>query len=599
MLIVILLTQEERARIECFVVVFVIEDRGALKKYGSYGSTYTTSLLEIVKRRSVISSGFIIIEDKEQDQSIKELAKMSHKSYSAEEIEQYLIHQIRNNATLNNVMNESTPPNSGNRRNPNHSGLYMDEIERCSDFSTVSATPAGGNHGRHYRNIRRPIVMFMMGVLFTAAIIAIAVVVGKKNTAVAHPSWIDDAKVAEPQLTTPHVPATVDPSENEAKNKPQEDDFVEDDLDFDDEMVCVPDIKLHQELYSESIPVIASDSETIVVKHGKKLNFYEQDRTQSHAYMTLPQTHARSVNSYEPEDLTLAIHGSTSIIGDYQRDEDTGAVYVMEDNGQGERTTTQVIVAPDDVDDGGMFGFSVDIFKDRLITGAPFAYADDSGAAYIYARTDEGTWELEFIFPPPENDGPEDDFTMFGESVAIHNDRAAVSGYNEFDQVTVFIYEYDEVSDSWIEIDDVIVDKNCRNCRDVGVSVSFRDDGGLFISYPRKNEVSYLVPQNGGDYELVQKIYVDEDGDLDMDQVEVGGELMVVGVTDEFGTNVVYVYSQSNDDDNWVKVDEIELPSNENFDPDEDFIDLALSSSNLIVNYGDDKLIWYTLDGCQ
>jgi hypothetical protein len=289
-------------------------------------------------------------------------------------------------------------------------------------------------------------------------------------------------------------------------------------------------------------------------------------------------------------------------MGDYQRDDDTGAVYVMEDNGEGERTTTQVIVAPDDVDDEGMFGFSVDIFKDRFIVGAPFAYADDAGAAYIYARTDEGTWELESIFPPSEIDGPEDDFTMFGESVAIHNNRAAVSGYNEFDEVTVFIYEYDEASDSWEEIDDVIVDKNCHNCKGVGVSVSFRNDGGLFISYPRKNEVSYLVPtslKNGGDYALVQKIYVDEDGDVDMDQVEVGGELMVVGVTDEFDTNLVYVYSQSDDDDKWVKVDEIELPPNENFDPDEDFIDLALSSSNLIVNYGDDKLIWYTFDGCQ
>ena len=210
-------------------------------------------------------------------------------------------------------------------------------------------------------------------------------------------------------------------------------------------------------------------------------------------------------------------------------------------------------------------------------------------------------WSV-LIFPPPEQDGPEDDFELFGESVVIHKNRAAVSGYNELDQVTVFIYEYSSLSDSWEEIDDIIVDKNCQDCIGVGVDLSFRNDGGLFVSYPRKNEVSYLVPtsfENGGEYALVQKIHVDEDGDVDMDQVEVGGEIMVVGVTDYDDTNLVYVYSQSDETDKWEKVDEIELPPNKDFDPDEDFIDLALSQSNLIVNYGDAKLIWYTLEGCE
>jgi len=291
------------------------------------------------------------------------------------------------------------------------------------------------------------------------------------------------------------------------------------------------------------------------------------------------------------------------MFGDYLHDHKTGAVYIVETNASKNETTRVVsISAPDDVDDGGMFGFSVDIFKDRLIVGAPFGHGHSSGSAYVYERTDEGDWELEWMFPPDEDDGPQDEFRLFGDSVAMHKDRAAVAGFNELEEVTVFIYEYSNLSDSWVEIDDIIVDKKCQGCKEVGVAVSFREDGGLFISYPRKNTVSYLVPssfENGGEYMLVQKIVVDEDYDVDMDQVEIGGEIMVVGVTDESATNLVFVYSQSDDDDRWFKVDEVELPQNKNFDPTKDFVDLALSRTNLLVNYGDDKLILYTLDGCN
>ena len=168
--------------------------------------------------------------------------------------------------------------------------------------------------------------------------------------------------------------------------------------------------------------------------------------------------------------------------------------------------------------------------------------------------------------------------------------------------MTIFIYEYSRLSDSWDEVDDIIVDKACRDCTRVGVSVSFRDDGGLFISYPRKNTISYLAPttlDNAREYVVVKRIYVDEDDDVDMNQVRVSGGTMVVGVVDQNDASLVFVYSQSNDDDTWAKVEEIKLPKNKNFDPDKDFIDLAFSRRNLMVNYGDDELIWYTFDGCE
>eukprot|EP00804_Cyclotella_cryptica_P013841 CCRYP_018163-RA/>CCRYP_018163-RA protein AED:0.23 eAED:0.23 QI:0/-1/0/1/-1/1/1/0/502 len=502
------------------------------------------------------------------------------------------------------MMHEFTPPNQ--KKQEQTSGLYMDEIDLCNEYFPESAPPAvivlnmdhkgyldnveSTKYGRRYRNKVRPISIIFIGMVIVVAIVAIVVVSTHKNNNQIHPSnGIDHTVRVETQLDAPPKLAT---SPDLSENNTQEDFMV-------DGGVCVPEIKLHKEIIPESIPRVASDGNTIAVTQGDNLNFYEQDQTQSSVHVSSPQTHERNVKFNKLSDMTLALDGTTCILGDYKSDDETGALYIMEKSRPNKMR--HVILAPDDVDDGGMFGFSIDTSKDRLIVGAPYGYGEGSGSAYIYERTDEGGWELGYIFPPDEEDGPEDEFELFGESVAIHKDRAAVSGYNEYDEVTVFIYEYSPLSDTWNEIDDVVVDRDCGDCVQVGVSVSFRDDGGLFISYPRKNMISYLVPtslENEKEYVLVQTIYLDDDDIVDMGQVGVSGDIMVVGVIDEFDASLVFVYSQSDDDDTWMKVNEIELPPSKNFDPDEDFVDLAFSRSNLMVNYGDDKLLWYTFEGC-
>ena len=545
---------------------------------------------------------------------------MPEKSYDAEEIEQNLIKQIRKNSILHSIMEDSIEQASS---------LYMDEIEIGGDYNKTVAPPADSvlnqaskssddldaflkeNMGegkttkrkKYYRNILLPVAMSVVVVVFLAVILAVVVSSTKKKNLVG-------TETVETQLTTSHNSVVSNTPGDEKR-----DDFIiavadgeqglqkvstEDGPPGEDTGVCIPEIKFHDEFYPRSIPAVASDGHTIVVKHGEKLNFYKPDRSDTHAYLSLPQTHTRSVNSHDvPEDVTLAFDGSASIMGDYMRDEERGAVYVMADSGEGESATAVLIEAPDDVSEGGNFGYSVDIRKDRLIVGAPYGHGEVSGSAYVYKQTLDGTWEIEDIFPHLEKNGSKDKFQLFGESVALHDNKVAISGYNEFDEVTIFVYEYKPESSTWEEIDDIIVNKDCHHCTGVGLDVSFSDNGGLFISDPRKNEVSYLVPSSvkNGEHSLVQKIIVDEDGPLDMDQVEISGKVMTVGVTDKEG-NWIYVYSQS-DDHKWVKIDEIELPPNGNFDPRRDFIDLALSRSNLIVSYGHDKLIWYTFDGCQ
>ena len=75
----------------------------------------------------------------------------------------------------------------------------------------------------------------------------------------------------------------------------------------------------------------------------------------------------------------------------------------------------------------------------------------------------------------------------------------------------------------------------------------------------------------------MQKIYVNDDCDVDMDQVEIIGGMVVVGESRDFDTNLAFVFAQSLEDGKGLKVDEIELPLNANFYPEEDYIYLALS----------------------
>jgi hypothetical protein len=455
---------------------------------------------------------------------------------------------------------------------------------RVSDYSVANAPVTNLNMdeyregGESNSKRRKMLMVLIIGVAIIASYLAFGFVSSSKK--------VDSSSLRAKFVGTGESPyATSSDPAAAPKNK---------DSAFDDGMVCIPVITFKQELFAESIPQVASDEKTVVIKHGKRLDYFDESRTKTSTHM--------SQRVVSPEDLTIGIHGTRTVMGDYLSHDETGVVFVLEKDGTPASATTYTIVAPEIVDDGGMFGYSVDIYEDRLIVGAPFGFGEESGSAFVYQRAKNGEWELEWIFPPDEEDGPEVDFDMFGESVAMYKDRVAISGYNEFDQVTVFIYQYNPTSESYEEIGDIIVDRHCHNCPGVGVALSFRGDGGLFIAYPRKNEVSFLVPnslEHGAEYVLVQKIYVDDDSDVDMDQVEIIGGMMVVGVSDDFDTNLVFVYSQSLEDGKWLKVDEIELPPNTNFNPEEDFIDLALSKKNLVVNYGDDKLLWYALDGCD
>jgi hypothetical protein len=108
---------------------------------------------------------------------------------------------------------------------------------------------------------------------------------------------------------------------------------------------------------------------------------------------------------------------------------------------------------------GDRFGWSVGIWGDFVVVGAP--YGDDngssSGSAYIFDRSKEGSdgWGYDLVKKITPSDGAASDY--FGWSVAIFGDTVVVGAYGDDDlgsaSGSVYIFERDEGGpDNWGQV---------------------------------------------------------------------------------------------------------------------------------------------------
>jgi hypothetical protein len=117
---------------------------------------------------------------------------------------------------------------------------------------------------------------------------------------------------------------------------------------------------------------------------------------------------------------STAVHGDRVIIGSSGEDGkglDTGAAYIFERTDQG--WTEAIRLIPEDVEPGDRFGWSVDIWDDRAIVGSREAN-DGAGAAYVYQLLDDDWTEVAKM--TGTSGGP----IEFGYAVDIDAERAAV-----------------------------------------------------------------------------------------------------------------------------------------------------------------------------
>ena len=118
----------------------------------------------------------------------------------------------------------------------------------------------------------------------------------------------------------------------------------------------------------------------------------------------------------------VAMDGDLLVVGaplDTGNDWASGVVYVFQRIEGGWINEARLHASDGEV--GDMLGVSVDISDGRIVAGAWFDddHGSNSGAAYVFARSDNGTWSEQAKLTKP-NPGPED---AFGRTVAISGDR--------------------------------------------------------------------------------------------------------------------------------------------------------------------------------
>ncbi len=125
----------------------------------------------------------------------------------------------------------------------------------------------------------------------------------------------------------------------------------------------------------------------------------------------------------------------------------SGAAYVFDRDSNGAWSQTAYIKASN-ANSGDLFGYSVALYDNVLIVGAP---GDDRvsglfGSAYVFVRDDNGNWSEHSILRP-STPGTS---VRFGHAVALHGDTLVVGDSSRFDSGPAYVFTRDQSGD-WSE----------------------------------------------------------------------------------------------------------------------------------------------------
>lgn len=198
----------------------------------------------------------------------------------------------------------------------------------------------------------------------------------------------------------------------------------------------------------------------------------------------------------------VAISGSYAVVGARWEDEDVngnntlsraGSAYIFEKDGNGIWNEVQKIVASDR-DTTNEFGYSVSISGNHIVIGSVWNRLDTaggnwlerSGAAYIFERDANGTWNEVQKITGSDRAG----WDNFGFAVSVDGDDVIVGSFNNTDASganslggagAAYIYERNS-NGKWIEIQKVVAsDREQRSY--FGRSVSISGDHAVVGAY--------------------------------------------------------------------------------------------------------------------
>ncbi len=159
---------------------------------------------------------------------------------------------------------------------------------------------------------------------------------------------------------------------------------------------------------------------------------------------------------------SVSLSGDQLVVGAYGANSEEGAAYVFEKNSQGEWIEVQKLLG-NPASEPAQFGWSTDIQPNYISVSAPHIFGFDAGEIYFYKREANGVWVEDQIILG--NDTVGEDF--YGWSVAMYQDEL-IAGAPWEDHDAAGGNEIDRAGSAYIFKDPVLL-----GGRDVGTTNSF------------------------------------------------------------------------------------------------------------------------------
>ncbi|MGE0130829.1 MAG: hypothetical protein AB7U82_22350 [Blastocatellales bacterium] len=240
---------------------------------------------------------------------------------------------------------------------------------------------------------------------------------------------------------------------------------------------------------------------------------------------------------------SVAIYADTVVVGaplgDVGANADQGSAYVFTRSGG--VWTQQKKLTADDGTATNFFGLSVGIYADTVVAGAFFANVgaiNHQGSAYVFTRSGANWTQQQKLIA---NDGEGLDF--FGRSVAIYADTVVVGAITDdaganFDQGSAYVFT--RSGGVWTQQQKLTADDGAAG-DEFGVSVAI-DADTLVVGAPDDDiggnfdvGSAYVFTRSGAAWTQQQKLIADDGAMVDFFGITVGvsGDTVVVGLGDD------------------------------------------------------------------
>lgn len=237
---------------------------------------------------------------------------------------------------------------------------------------------------------------------------------------------------------------------------------------------------------------------------------------------------------------SVEIFRNRVVVGAFRDDDNglwSGSAYIFRRVGSLWEEETKLL--PNDGQPRSHFGTTVSVSGDTVIVGAP-GHDDHSGAAYVFVHSDNAWTQQARLHPRARTDQAE-----FGRSVTVEGSTAIVSAYGDNEGRGTGAYIFARIGETWVEENKLLPDEASGDEPGrFGHSVALSGDGGMAIvgTVPphavRGSGSAYIFQRTGMVWTQRDRLVSNN----------VGGNFDMFGWSVSVDDNVVFVGSHGDDE---------------------------------------------------